>query len=126
MTVNVKTGQFDVAPVTRWVPPKKRETIVRKISIADYSTYVAPRADLKPIGQRNSRVKNPKPHGPKATKSQSIISAIFDGAWICEIQLAVRKKSFSLKKLLAKPGYDAMSYSRRLQVMFKWSCYFQQ
>ena len=90
MAVNAQTGQFDVAPVTRWIPPKKRETIVKKITIADYSTYIAPRADLKPIGQRNSRVKISSSHSRKATKSQSIIGAVFEGAWICEIQLAVR------------------------------------
>ena len=90
MAASVKTGAMDVAPLTNWVPPKKRETIPEKITIGDYSTYLASRVDLSPIGQRNEKTKTPIATGKKASKSQSIIGAIFTGFDLCEIQIAVR------------------------------------
>ena len=91
MTANTKIGTMDIAPIgLTWVKPKKRETTVEKITISDYSTYLASRVDLKPIGQRNERSKTKISTTKKATKSQSIIGAIFTGFDLCEIQLAVR------------------------------------
>ena len=90
MAVNTGTGKFDVAPLTRWIPPKKRETIVEKFTISEFHTYMANKVDLNPIGQRNALTAKQISTGRKATKSQSIIGAIFEGYDMCEIQLAVR------------------------------------
>ena len=91
MSANTKTGTMDIAPIgLTWVKPKKRVTIVEKFTIEQFSTYMAPKVDLNPIGQRNAISAKQISTGRKATKAQSIIGAIFTGYDLCEIQLAVR------------------------------------
>ena len=74
----------------KWSRPKKRDVKTFQLSIEKYNTYIALRADLNPIGQRNERTKLFEATGRKPSKSQSIIGAIFEGADLCEIQLAIR------------------------------------
>ena len=86
----INTGDPATTMGANWIPPKKRKTVVEKFTIEQFSTYMAPKVDLNPIGQRKAITTKQISTGRKPTKSQSIIGAIFTGYDLCEIQLAVR------------------------------------